>query len=519
MWISTGRMEILRFGRRLARDERGATLVYVSLALTVFMGFAALVIDGSRLYTLDTEMQSAADALALAGAAELDGNSDAITRATAAMDNLVANYETFGDSGTPITGYAARFLDSLPASDAEEITEDYATDVPEEVRFVEVRLLQEEGEGDADGEDNTRSISTMFAIAIGGGDTASAGAVAVAGFTSAVCKFTPLFMCNPYEGSGTDIIDALNDPTQQRRLITLRKGPGGGESAYAPGNFGFLQPDGGNGAAAIKQSLGKVDPGACFEKDGVELHTGAIQSVHQAVNTRFDIYAGGGINSNNPDYRPAMNVTKGYLKKNPSRCSQESYTGTAVPPPAMGFPRDDCSTGGCQSLGGEPNRIGNGDWDFGKYWDVNHGNRNGALDETYPNGWTDADPPSRYDVYRWEVDPDNDPDTSANNIPDNTTAGGEDGNPECSPVTPTDDPDRRILYAAVINCTEHAADMVGASGPPIPAEAFVRMFIIAPMTKVTGPTDEDRDLLVEMTGVVKPGIDSAVLHDIVQLYR
>ncbi|HEX4913078.1 MAG TPA: pilus assembly protein TadG-related protein, partial [Vicinamibacterales bacterium] len=54
--------------RRLARDESGAALIYVSIALTVFMGFAALVIDGSRLFTLDTELQSAADALALAGA-------------------------------------------------------------------------------------------------------------------------------------------------------------------------------------------------------------------------------------------------------------------------------------------------------------------------------------------------------------------------------------------------------------------------------------------------------------------
>src|SRR5881396_3894914 len=89
------------FGRRLARDERGAVLIYVSLALTVFMGFTALVIDGGRLFTLDTEMQSAADALALAGAAELDGNSDAITRADKAMGKasgvtaLVQNNQTF----------------------------------------------------------------------------------------------------------------------------------------------------------------------------------------------------------------------------------------------------------------------------------------------------------------------------------------------------------------------------------------------------------------------------------------
>jgi len=77
-----------RLGNRLARDDGGAVLIYVSIALTVFMGFAALVIDGGRLFTLDTEMQSAADALALAGAAELDGNADAIRRQHVQHDRI-----------------------------------------------------------------------------------------------------------------------------------------------------------------------------------------------------------------------------------------------------------------------------------------------------------------------------------------------------------------------------------------------------------------------------------------------
>ena len=55
-----------------------------------------------------------------------------------------------------------------------------------EARFVEVTV-------------NERQVDSMFATAIGGDDTAGADAIAVAGFTSAVCKFTPLFMCNPFE--------------------------------------------------------------------------------------------------------------------------------------------------------------------------------------------------------------------------------------------------------------------------------------------------------------------------------
>jgi Flp pilus assembly protein TadG len=510
MRISGVSPRICGFGYRLARDERGAVLVYVSIALTVFMGFTALVIDGGRLFTLDTEMQSAADALALAGAAELDGNDDAITRATAAMDNLVQNNQTFGNGAAAITGYTPIFLTELPA-DSQPLSdvEAFATTDDASARFVEVKLT------DA----NDRAIDTMFAPAIGGNSTANASAVAIAGFTSAVCKFTPLFICNPYEGDGIDTLPEfttmVETASQQRRLITLKKGPGGGSTSYFPGNFGFLQPQDGRGANALRDSLGKVDPGSCFRQDGVQTRTGNVISVRQAVNARFDVYDGNyNSKKNDADYRPGLNVTKGYLKTSGNRCSQQIYSGSAVPPPAMAFPTDDCSTGGCASLGGQPDRMGNGDWDFGKYWDINHGNRNGALDEAYPNGWTDANPPSRYQVYRHEI--------SNNLIPNKLSAGGEDGRPACSTATATDDPDRRILYAAVLNCG--ALDIRGNSNSTVPAVAFVKMFITRPMTKLPGsgscPTcEEDGDLLVEMVDVVKPGIDDAVIHDIVQLYR
>jgi Flp pilus assembly protein TadG len=494
--------QIMRtFGGSLARDERGAVLVYVSIALTVFMGFAALVIDGGRLFTLDTEMQSAADALALAGAAELDGNADAHTRANNAMANLVQNDQRFATGAAAITGYTPRFLSALPDDD-QPLSNATVSGDPADSRFVEVTLTE-------------RDIDSMFATAIGGDETAGANAVAVAGFTSAVCKFTPLFICNPYEGTGTDLFTAIQDPDERRRLITLKKGPGGGNTSYFPGNFGFLEPGDGRGANALRDSLGKVDPGACFKQDGVDLRTGNVISVRQAVNARFDVYDGNyNSKKNDPDYRPAENVTKGYLKTSGNQCSQQIYDGSDIPPTAMAFPIDDCSTGGCASLGGQPDRMGNGDWDFGKYWDVNHGNRNNVLDETYPNSWSDADPPSRYDVYRYEID--------NNLIPDKTSSGGEDGAPACSGATAAPDPDRRILYSAVLNCG--ALDIKGSSTETVPAVAFVKMFITRPMTKLPGsdscPTcEEDGDLYVEMIDVVKPGVDDAVIHDIVQLYR
>ena len=477
---------ILGFVRRLARDEGGAALIYVSIALTVFMGFAALVIDGGRLFTLDTELQSAADAIALAGAAELDGNADAQTRAAAAMNNLVQNADTFGNDPTAIVGateYTARFLSALPDDDQPLSGATVAATQPE-ARFVEVTV-------------NERQVDSMFATAIGGDDTAAAEAVAVAGFTSAVCKFTPLFICNPYEGTDDSLAyftSRVESAEERRRIIALKKSGSG--ASYFPGNFGFLESDFGPGANELKESLASVDPGSCFRQDGVETQTGSVNSVRHAINTRFDMYEGN-FNSkkNNASFRPAENVTKGYLPTGGGGCN--SALDTEAPFTAMGFPHEayDPST-----------RMGDGNWDFEAYWGVNHPTTSA------PNGWDNSDEnrPSRYDVYEWEV---------ANEIPDNSATGGEDGNPTCSSSTVSPEPDRRIIYAAVLNCDE--LDLTGGSGDTVPALTFVKMFITEPMTKLpgTGLTDEDDTLYVEMVDIVEPGVDDEVVHDIVQLYR
>lgn len=57
--------------RILAKDRRGAVIVYVTLGLTAFLGFSALAIDGSYLYFMTNRAQSAADAAALAAASQL----------------------------------------------------------------------------------------------------------------------------------------------------------------------------------------------------------------------------------------------------------------------------------------------------------------------------------------------------------------------------------------------------------------------------------------------------------------
>ena len=106
--------------RAFCSDEVGIILPYVTVMITVIVGVSVLALDGARYESLQTQMQKGADALALAGAAELDGFATAITRANAAMKNTgsggpnwVVNSNLFGSNVAVTTGI--RFFSSLPA--------------------------------------------------------------------------------------------------------------------------------------------------------------------------------------------------------------------------------------------------------------------------------------------------------------------------------------------------------------------------------------------------------------------
>src|SRR5437763_49681 len=81
----------LSFLGKLGRDEDGHILHYFTIMLPVTVGMIGLALDGGALFHLKTDLQELADASALAGAAELDGRNDAITRAMDRAQNLLSN--------------------------------------------------------------------------------------------------------------------------------------------------------------------------------------------------------------------------------------------------------------------------------------------------------------------------------------------------------------------------------------------------------------------------------------------
>jgi hypothetical protein len=74
-------------------------------------------------------------------------------------------------------------------------------------------------------------------------------------------------------------------------------------------------------------------------------------------------------------------------------------------------------------------------------------------------------------------------------------------------------PDRRILYAAVVNCQSLrlVGDAQSDAQSNVPVAAFGKFFLTSPLARL------QTDLYVEMVGLVRPG--DGVSFDVVQLYR
>ncbi len=79
--------------RGLWASERGGVVVYMALAMFFILPLLAIVINVSLVHTLNTQLQQAADAAALAAATKLDGTEAGCVAAVAAAQNAVQNFQ------------------------------------------------------------------------------------------------------------------------------------------------------------------------------------------------------------------------------------------------------------------------------------------------------------------------------------------------------------------------------------------------------------------------------------------
>jgi hypothetical protein len=299
--------------------------------------------------------------------------------------------------------------------------------------------------------------------------------------------------------------------------------PQTGSNAWGPGNFGLLSAVDslGNGASGVRNAFAALTPGQCYRNTAVKTgnNTGPV---NDGINVRFDIYksplSATDTIAGNP-IPPAKNVTKGLFKKNQACPNNPTQLGTDTAH-ALPLKHDSClDSGTCSPTNPTPTAfatggvVGDGVWDFDTYWSINHPGLTKptsswqGLPATAGSPWSNTNRPSRYQVYRWEID--------NSHIPNNFGSGGyENGNPQCYTGTVNDSPDRRVLYAAVFNCT--ALGLQGSmGGAQQPATEFAKVFVTESMD-ISG---SNSNMYGEIIDTINIGNGGGALHEVVQLYR
>ncbi|WP_340264350.1 pilus assembly protein TadG-related protein [Sphingobium mellinum] len=497
--------------KSLKRSTSGAVAPTVALSLFGLVAAGGLAFDYARMASLDSELQTAADQAALAAATQLDGKSNARTRATNAVNNLIENDTRFAndrcgtavnvggtvptgcDSSGTLTFYKDKAKTTLATSDQDS-------------NFVEVKV-------------NSRTANFALTPVVRAFSSGLLSAKAFAGVGSAICKVPPVMICNPDEPSGNANEDYAFNPA---RGVGLKLVTG---DASAPGNFGWLESAFKNGANGLAAALGYNEIQAdCQQMDGVTTKTGMSTSVLDSLNTRFDVYANG--NTCPSQYggtcSPSTNARKDLVcnPNNTNTACTNAFDISANPyrpttpvaltsgyPDVMGYPRDLCHAvpQGSQTCG----IVGSGTWDRDAYFKVNYG-WNAA---TWPDAVGLGSTPTRYEIYNWEATHTS-VGSPAHGIGVPQPAGskmafGSPANGIAGIAPSSAGVDRRRISVAVLNC--YALSLHGKTSGIDPAK-WLDVFLVEPsIDRKVGGTKwtEKKEVYVEVIGDTGSGVNGA----------
>jgi len=233
----------------------------VGLILAVLLGMAGLVIDLGGLFVAKTELQSAMDSCALAAAQELDGATDALTRATSAGKTAGnANNVVYQKTSASITDADITFSTSLTGLYSG------AGSASPTSGYVKCNHAKS-------------GIVAYLIKMVGGASTNTVGALAVATRVHAqsTCPI-PVGLVPKTGGTSPDY------GYQKGEWVNMLYSGG----SATPGEMGWYNLDGSTNAAETKTEM---DVGYCNSKVGDKLGTpGAKVAVDDAWNARFGIY-------------------------------------------------------------------------------------------------------------------------------------------------------------------------------------------------------------------------------------
>ncbi len=460
--------------------QRGAYLVMMALLLVVLVAVAALVLDIGRVLVLRSDMQAAADAAALAAAAELDGRADARERARGAARSLLSHEGRFArvrdlldEQGLPDEAFSFYCVigSRFDPDDSEPGFTQYCTgaQVPGEPRkyfstsgadtnYVRVSL-------DASMAGGGRYMADLFflpVLAVIGEETATEVGLmarALAGRSHIFCNYPPMAICDPFEGTGDRFRERM---TPGGHVIMKQMGA----NQWTPGNFGFLQPPpAGPGAPSVARFLADEGQLGCTPPTFTTQTGGMTQQTRRGVNTRFDQYEGPPHEFNPARYPPAPNISA--------------------------YPLDQTTEPGDA-------RFGRGDWNFEQYWQQNH-----PPGSVPPSGWSNLAPPTRWDVYNWEINHDAIPE-GGQPTPEHLYTGDY--------PPPESVAERRLLHVAVLSCQALGLTGGKSSGVIFEPDGFAKIFL-------TSPVDTSPDAEIHGEYVGWAGRDDKEIQVDIQLYE
>ncbi|HEY6095279.1 MAG TPA: pilus assembly protein TadG-related protein [Gallionellaceae bacterium] len=294
--------------RRVDR-EKGAVALTVAFALLFLMGFMALALDFGHMFVVKDELQTSLDACALSAAQELDGASDALTRATNAgmtvgnLNNVDFQSGTWSGKGK-IVATDITFKDASYGTTTSAAAAKYAQ-CQHSQAGIQMWLFQAMG---------AFSGSTDPAYS----NTKDVGALAVATRASAQSA------CPLPVGLHPRTNTPPNYGFQIGEWITLYSVG----SPIGPGEMGWYNLDGSTSANETKAEVG--EPGVCgITINGALKTPGAQTSVDVPWNARFGIYKNGdpGPSVNHPDFSGYVYTSTNWKNAVP----QNAYAGTPAP--------------------------------------------------------------------------------------------------------------------------------------------------------------------------------------------
>ncbi|MGR6736473.1 MULTISPECIES: TadE/TadG family type IV pilus assembly protein [Pseudomonas] len=279
------------------RQQRGAMLVLVVIALAAMLLMGALALDGGHMLVNKSRLQNAVDAAALSGAKTLStvmGTTGAASLTqTAALNTLTLNASASGNQelaaaiGNNVGGFATVEL-------ASTVYGPFSFPGPANASYVRVTVTNYSLAGFFWG---------VFQTLGNGVGNKFVSAVATAGPSPASpCDLTPLMVCgdptknNPSTGMFWGF--QFGDPQ-------VLKTAAGNSSPIGPGNFQLL--DFGSGGSTVRQGLAGGISQCNSVGSNVQTKPGnTVGPASQGLNTRFNEYSGG---LKAADYPPDLVIT------------------------------------------------------------------------------------------------------------------------------------------------------------------------------------------------------------------